>query len=125
MTRGLREDERPAGDTADPRAAGRKTAQRSEGRPIIERRRIAAGADQQQIEFSDIADFRSAWNCSAAGRCRHRVSHRDVHPAIKLSSGEKVGGAQRLDDARVRHQRKAGHQQQPNDLRAFLSMAQI
>ena len=107
---GTRENERPARHAADAKPALRQLPQPGEGRAMGELRRIAAGADEQQIEGEIIADAGIRRDGGARGRGDDLVLVRDMDPTIERAAGEKIGGAQGLDRRGIGHEREARHQ---------------
>ena len=84
-------------------AAPRETPQPGEGRgAAVERRRIAAGADEHEIEAEVVAEPGRPRSRRRSTRRRPAV-RRDVPPAIERASGELVRGPQRLDRRRIGH----------------------
>ncbi len=55
---GAGEDERPARDAADAQSPLGEFSQPGERWPVIEMDRVAAGADEQQVERQIVADLR-------------------------------------------------------------------
>ncbi len=66
----------------------------------------------KQIEVELVAHLRRARHRRAARGLDHRRGMGDMHPAVKLSTGKQVGGAQRLHRRGIGHQRKAGDEQE-------------
>ena len=106
---GAGKDERPTRDAAHAHASLRQAPEPGEGGAMDELGRVAAGADEEQIEIEIVADPRRAGQCRAAGGHDDRLLMRDVHPAIEFAPDEMIGGAQGLD------RRGVGHQRQPWD----------
>ena len=105
-----RQDVWAARDAAEDRAFSRKPSQPREARLVVERRRVAARADEQHVGGA-LAARSAVGNDRDAVRGRHRLARRGrMPPAIQRLSREQVGRAQGLDGRGVGHQREVGHQ---------------